>query len=166
MTRHGAGSDGDLTDEPLGADDVDAVRSGMLANLEARPKAYTRWTEAEEARLLDLIRTGKTTSEIAKEFQRSTSAVRTRARRIAFAALYGREVPDHAPETLPARSWAPDDVETLRSLIPTATSWDEIGRQIGRSPSSCRLQAEQDAFERLSSGASEQEEGESVAEVR
>ncbi len=129
---------------PEGAEPT--VRSTMQDRFEANGRAWEHWEEEDEELLIALVQQGHDWPEIAGQLGRTAGAVRTRAKRLAFAAHFGREIPDQAAQPGP-RPWTDDEVHQLVELISTAESWEQIGTALNRSGRSCRSKAENVALE-------------------
>jgi DNA-binding NarL/FixJ family response regulator len=56
--------------------------SHMEQSKQKHPRAYQPWTDAEEAKMLDLIKMGKSVNEVATILERQPSAIHSRLRKI------------------------------------------------------------------------------------
>ncbi len=123
-----------------------SVRATMRDRFEANDRAWEHWDEEDEELLIALVQQGHDWPEIAGQLGRTDGAVRTRAKRLAFAAHFGREIPDKATQPGP-RPWTGEEVRQLVELIGTAESWEQIGTALNRGGRSCRTKAENVALE-------------------
>jgi hypothetical protein len=61
---------------------IEMTRSGALSRRANYPKAYERWTQAEDAHLAMRSRNGSTVDDLALVFGREPKAIRSRLRKL------------------------------------------------------------------------------------
>lgn len=134
---------------PADGNEPASIRSSILTTVESNPKAYSRWTDDENDQLLQLLRSGCGWADIASQLGRTRGAVRTQGQRLAFATVYGRSLPDYGDYERNREPWTDEDLQRLDELARTASSWDQVGNALQRTPSSCSRRAGAEALNQL-----------------
>lgn len=86
-----------------------------------------RWTPEEDARLIQMVRSGRCWEEITREFDRSMDAIRRRCYDLYLKPRKGAQ-----------RRWAPEEIAQLKELHRAGFNKDAIARRLKRSPQSVR----------------------------
>lgn len=98
--------------------------------IQARERTTRPWTDAEDRKLDKLVREGNyTIDQLASIFHRREQAVKRRMYDLCM---------DVRPPKSKKKQWEPDETQQLIFLRQEGYSFEQIGRELGRSASSCR----------------------------
>ena len=101
-------------------------------NLRTRVKKNQNepWSEAEDARLIFLLKKGEHTyTDLQRELHRTESAIKLRIRKLGI---------KDRPVRQPIRRWTEEQIETLLQMVEAGADWIQIGEAVGHSAMATR----------------------------
>lgn len=123
-----------LEENILGVEPDWVKQKRKLDSQDARTYTTAPWTDAEDRKLDRLVREGKyTIDQLADIFHRREGAIKRR--------IYDLCI-DAKPQRNRHREWTDKETQQLVFLRQEGYSFEQIGKKLGRSASSCRGKAE------------------------